>query len=310
MFKNKSFRALWLAPLISLITGCTGLLYYPTPYEYPDRKTMAQQPEDINFPSQDETKLHAWRFKSRLKTSSKCVLLHFHGNAQNLTTHFANFYSLPSVGYDYFIFDYRGYGSSQGKPTPEGTVLDGHAALRWIHKEYPDKDIVVIGQSLGGAIAMRTVLDLKDEVPVRLLVLDSTFSSYRSAARKVLAKNWVTWLLQPLGWLLMNDEYAPGDLSKLSPTPLVIIHGDRDQTIDFSLGERIFNEASEPKEFWRIPGGRHTDFMWRENGKYAEQFYNKLENVCGHVPDNKSSKEGGTARRSDEFLKATDRKAI
>lgn len=243
---------------------------------------MPLQPEDMTITSEDGTKLHAWRFKSSFKKPSPCVILHFHGNAQNLSTHFYSLYTAPGQGYDYLIFDYHGYGSSEGKPSPKATVEDGHAALRYIHELYPNRPIVVFGQSLGGAVALRTVIDMKNEIPVKLVVVDSTFSSYRSVARRVMAHNWITWLLQPIAWLTVSNEYAPkGRIKEISPIPLVVIHGDKDRGVDYENGQDVFAEAAEPKEFWHIPGGAHTDFMFREKGKYAEKFYDKLDSVCG-----------------------------
>ncbi|MES2964142.1 MAG: alpha/beta hydrolase [Bdellovibrionota bacterium] len=283
------FRWGWctISKLLALVlsftlTGCSSFLYYPTREEHVDRKKMPLQPEDMTITSGDGTKLHAWRFKSALKKPSPCVLVHFHGNAQNLSTHFYSFYTAPSQGYDYVIFDYRGYGSSEGKPFPRGTVEDGHAALRFVRDMYPGRPLVVVGQSLGGAVALRTVIDMKNEVPVKLVVVDSTFSSYRSVARKAMSRSWITWLLQPIAWLSMSDRYAPkGRLKEIAPIPLVVIHGDQDRGVEHELGREVFEEASEPKEFWHIPGGGHTDFMFREKGKYAEKFYDKLDAVCG-----------------------------
>lgn len=271
-----------LAGLLSVTTGCSSFLYYPTREEHVDRTKMPIKPEDLTITSADGTKLHAWRFKSQLKKPSPCVILHFHGNAQNISTHFFSFYTAPSQGYDYVIFDYRGYGSSEGRPSPRGTVEDGHAALRFVRDNYPDRPIVVVGQSLGGAVGLRSVIDMKNEVPVKLVVVDSTFASYRSAARKVLSNHWLTWLFQPIGWLAMSDEYAPkGRVKELSPIPLVVIHGDQDRGVHFDLGRTLYEEAAEPKEFWHVPGGGHIDFMFREKGKYAEKFYDKLDSVCG-----------------------------
>jgi fermentation-respiration switch protein FrsA (DUF1100 family) len=265
------------------LSACSNLLYYPAAQEFVDRKKMPIQPEDVEFASGDGTRLHGWYFKSILNAAStaNCTILLFHGNAQNISTHFFTLYSAPSQGYDYFIFDYRGYGSSAGKPSPEGTVADGRAAIQWLHDRDPKKKIIVMGQSLGGAIALKAVQEMNGKVPIELLIADSTFTSYKSAARQVLAKGWLTWLFQPLGWLLLGDKFAPKqEMAKLASIPLVVIHGDADQVIDFSLGERLYREAPGPKEFWRVPNGRHTDFMWAEKGQFAERFYNRLDQVC------------------------------
>ena len=177
------------------------------------------------------------------------------------------------------IFDYHGYGTSEGEPSPAATIADGHAALREMRKLYPDKKIVVFAQSLGGAIGLRAVIDMKNEVPVSLVVADSTFASYRSVARSTLAHGWITWPFQPLGWLVMSDEFAPRDvLSNLAPTPLVVIHGEKDRTVSIDMGWDVYDHAAQPKEFWSIPGGTHTDSMYRP--AIAKRFIEKLDSIC------------------------------
>lgn len=255
------------------------MLYFPTRIEHVDRSKMPIKPEDLAFNSEDGTHLHAWRFHAGAGAPGKCALLLFHGNGQNLSTHFFSLYWILEHGYDYVVFDYHGYGSSEGKPSPKATVEDGHAALREIHKLYPDKKIVVVAQSLGGAIGLRSVLDLKNEIPISLIIADSTFASYRSVARSTLSNQWQTWLFQPLGWLLMSDQYAPGDdLKNLAPIPLVVVHGDQDTAVDISMGRDVFARASAPKEFWLVPGGHHIDAFWHV--EMRDRLLAKLAAVC------------------------------
>jgi fermentation-respiration switch protein FrsA (DUF1100 family) len=275
---------------ILALSGCSSLLYFPTRIEHVDRKKMPVQPIDINFPSEDGTNLHAWQFHAVKGESSKCVILDFHGNGQNLSTHFFSLYWVLEHGLDYMIFDYHGYGSSEGKPSPKATVEDGHAALRKIHQLYPDKKIVVLAQSLGGAVGVRSVVDIKNEVPVILVFADSTFDSYRTAARTVLSHHWLTWLFQPIGWLVMSDTYAPGnDVAKLSPIPLVVIHGDQDTEVDISNGHDLFDRAASPKEFWEVPGGHHIDALYRP--EIQQRFLDKIDSVCNesHLSPSKAA---------------------
>jgi fermentation-respiration switch protein FrsA (DUF1100 family) len=272
---------------ILLLTGCSSFLYYPTRYEHVRRERLPVKPEDIEFTSEDGTKLHGWYFHAPASTRRNCTIVFFHGNAQNLTTHFLTLLSAPPRGYDYFIFDYRGYGSSEDKPpSPATTAADGRSAIRWVKKYDPKQNLIIFGQSLGGAVALRSTIDLLSEVKPKAVIVDSTFSSYQAVGRSVLSKSWITWLLQPLPYLLLSDRYAPeSDLPKLSPIPLLVIHGDQDQTVDFKMGERVFAHAVEPKEFWRVENGHHTDFMWHTEpgdpaGKYAKKFYEYLDQKC------------------------------
>ncbi len=275
---SKFTRVVCVLILAVTTSGCSSLLYYPTRIEHVDRKKMPVKPVDLDFASEDGTKLHAWQFKAP-RPSSKCVILQFHGNAQNLSSHFHSLYWILDHGIDYMVFDYHGYGSSDGEPSPKATVEDGHAALRKIHSLYPDKKIVVVAQSLGGNVGLRSVADMKNEIPVSLVFADSTFASYRSVARSALSRGWLTWLFQPIGWLVMNDTYASKDrIGEIAPTPIVVIHGEDDNTVDISMGRDVFDRARDPKEFWAIPGGRHIDSFYRPD--LRERVLAKLKPLC------------------------------
>ena len=272
LFKCVLLRCIVLSSFVGLMSGCSSLLYYPVKEPFTDPAQFRHKPVDVDFVTSDGIHLHGWYFKSRVRPAKATVLL-FHGNAQNITTHFFSLYWALEEGLDYFIFDYRGYGQSEGKPSPEGTVIDGHAAVNWIkaHKD-PATKLVIFGQSLGGAIAMRVACELP-AADYDKLVVDSTFLSYRKVAQKVLAKSWITWPFQWIGWLVMNDSYSAKDcIQNVAPHPLLVIHGVDDQVVPFALGEKIYEVANPPKEFWQIEGGRHTDFLFRENFRFQKMF--------------------------------------
>lgn len=278
--KNQ-FLAWLVAIVLSLFSGCSSMLYYPTQQRYFEPERLGLKVEDLWIPSADGERLHGWYFRAETEKNPKALVVFFHGNAENLTSHFASLAWLPSHGFDYFIFDYRGYGQSSGKATPENTVMDGMQVMRAMRSRVPKGvPLVVFGQSLGGAVALRALIELKHEISVALVVVDSSFGSYRSAARRMLSKNWLTWIFQPLGLLLMSDAWAPGKrVSELAPTPLVVMHGDEDRVIDYRLGEKLFEDAGEPKEFWKVEGGAHTDGFWRHGETYRLRFLRKMEEI-------------------------------
>ena len=254
-----------------LLAGCSSLLYYPTQHQYVITEKLPIQPEEVTFASEDgTTQLHAWMFKSPTD-KPKATVIHFHGNGQNLSAQFFFAYWMLEHDIDLFVFDYRGYGKSQGEPSPKGTVEDGKAALRYIQSHKRESPLVIFGQSLGGAIALRVAGELRDEIPYKAVVVDSTFHSYKEAARKVLNNSWITWPFQWLSYLVLSDKYGPEDyIGRISPRPLLVVHGTNDKTVAYSLGQRVFELANPPKEFWEIKGGVHTDFMMRENRKYQK----------------------------------------
>jgi uncharacterized protein len=256
-----------------LFIGCSSFFYYPTQIEYVNKDTLPAKPEEFSIPASDGHQIPVWYFKSAQK-QTKGIIVHFHGNAQNLTSHFAFLHTAPLNGYDHLIFDYRGYGKSAGKPNPENTVADGMSVLRWIKNKYPKTPMIVLGQSLGSVISLKTIINLQKEFVPDVVVIDSGFSSYRSVARTVLSNHWITWLLQPIGWLVVDNSMAP-TIEELPAVPLLVVHGTQDPVVAFQHGKKIFDKAKEPKTFWTIEGGKHTQFLFIE--KYKTDFYKFLE---------------------------------
>lgn len=271
-------RNIMLLTLLLSSTACNSLFYHPAKEELVHRHKMPIQPTDVFFTNDTGQKLHAWHFKSDQK--SKAIILFFHGNAENLSTHFYTLYGLTKHGFDYLIFDYQGYGKSEGSPSPSGTLVDARAAYQWIKENYNNLPIVIFGQSLGGAIAARFSSEIADP-QIRALILDSTFVSYREVANDVLRKNWLTWPFQFLTYILIDDTYAPiKKIEKLDVIPhKLVIHGTNDPIVSYHLGEKLYEQLPGKKLFWKIEGGAHTDFMWRDNGNYSQKFIEYLNDA-------------------------------
>ncbi len=261
------------------LMGCSSVFYFPEKREFVDRSKLPVKPEDLLIKTSDGENLHAWYFKTP-KGKPKGLIVQFHGNGQNQSTHFLYVYEGLNYGFDLLTFDYRGYGVSTGKPTPQGTVKDGKAVLNWVLQNKSSLPLIVIGQSLGGAVAMKTLEEMHGQIPVQLLVLDSTFASYRSAARGVASAHWLTWIFQPFVWLLVDNSASPqDDLEKLAPYKKLVIHGQEDKVVNFNLGKDLFESLPEPKEFRPIHGGHHTDFLWREAGQPGRKFYQDISGL-------------------------------
>ncbi len=271
--------------LAIFLSSCTSMLYAPDRIMYVDRKKLNPQPEDVNFSAQTvagEQGLVGWYFASSPKP--KAVIVYFHGNGQNRSAHFMGLYWLIKEGYDLFIFDYPGYGDIEGEATPKNTIETGEAAIRVVMQKKPGVPLIIYGQSLGGAVALRTVIEMKKEIQPKLIVADSTFLSYRSAAKSVLSRHWLTWAMQPFGWLVMSDAFAPKDrIQEISPFPLLVIHSKEDQIINYDLGREVFDRAAEPKEMWTLEKGGHIETFSGRDMLYAVQtrkkFLAKLEAV-------------------------------
>jgi hypothetical protein len=208
-------------------------------------------PQDLYFNSADGLTLHGWYFRAR---EEKGTILICHGYAKNISMHVNDDLWLIAAGYNLFIFDYRGYGKSQGTPVIGGVQLDAEAALKTLLCTFPrakQDGIIVFGKSLGGAIAVYIVANSPYKYLVKTLIVDSTFSSYRKFAREKIAGSIIGWPFQyPLSFLV-NDDYSPVEFIKnVSPVPVVIIHGNQDESAPMHHGRMLYDAALPPKKFW------------------------------------------------------------
>jgi hypothetical protein len=177
-----------------------------------------------------------------------------------MSSHYLSLAWLVEQGYQLVAFDYRGYGKSEGDPSQKGTYFDALAALNlaWkFHQENHAQHFIVFGQSLGGAIAARALQDFPQKDHVDLLVLDSTFTSYKSVARRKMASFWLTWPLSPLASLLVSDEYNAEDALKTNRSPVLIIHDKEDPVLPFSCAEDSYKLVTAKKDFWVLDQGAH-----------------------------------------------------
>lgn len=268
------FLALLCLPLFC---SCSNLLYYPDRVLYSVPSRMGLKSSEIPFASSDGTRLYGWFFPARVPAGSrpKGTITLFHGNAQNLSAHSLSLTFLVDQGYSLWAFDYRGYGKAEGDPSPRGTVEDGVAGLEqaWkLHHESGARSFIVVGQSLGGAVAMRSLRDFSHLGAVDLIVLDSTFSSYQHVARKTLARSWLTWPFQWLPYLVISDEFAPEEDLRTNTRRLLILHDEDDPTVAFECGREVDRIAGGPKEFWRFKRGRHISAFAQDEPENRQRF--------------------------------------
>lgn len=246
-------------------SGCNHLLYPADRMPYLIPEQIKPRPKDVRIPVGDPVNnesLHAWYFK-HLSKNRKGIVVQFHGNGQNLTTHFFFFKWMIDHGYDFLIFDYRGYGASSGEQaTQEKTVQDGVAVFDYIHKTYPGVPVVAIGQSLGSAVLGRTLQELNRnqfQILPQFVVFDSSFISYQAAARSTLSQRWFLNLLKPFTYFLIDDDWSPrADLKNQPQIPALFFHNSGDSIIKLDLGRDAFNEWKGQKHFFQDEDGTHT----------------------------------------------------
>lgn len=268
-----------LLSIMSLfITGCESLFFYPEKELIITPHISKYSPQDIYFLTTDGLKLHGWLFTK--ETNNKGIILHLHGNAENISTHINSIIWLFDEGFNIFTFDYRGYGKSEGKPTIHGIHLDANAALEKIIQlqEIHRNRIFVLGQSLGASVAVYTVATSKYKSQIKAVILDSPFASYRKIVKEKASE---FALVQPLSYVLqflIPEKYSPDIwIEKLPPAATFIIHGEKDRIIDPYHSLILFKKAAGIKELIIVPGADHIQgFASIEVRKRLIEFLNSI----------------------------------
>jgi uncharacterized protein len=234
------------------------LVFYPTPASewWNDPPETAIQ--DVYYTSAGGAKLHAWYFPTG---SNEPTLVLFPGNAGNLSGRGQSMVKIRErLGTSVLIFDYPGYGKSEGKPNEPNCYDAAEGAVRWLgnEKAVPIERMIFYGESLGGGVAT----EMARRHPCRALILVKTFVSLPAAA-----KRHYPWL--PCHWLMSNRF---DNLAKLPEVhaPVFIASASEDGVVPYEHGELLFAAASEPKQFFRDEGSDHNDPL-------PDQFWDALK---------------------------------
>ena len=221
-----------------------GQVYHPT-REWADPDPDAKGSfEDIYFNSSDGMRLNAWFFPAHSDSPRKHrAILLCHGNGGNVSHRVDLCRALLRTGVNVLVFDYRGYGRSEGKPDEEGTYRDAQAAHQWLRSRgFDAQNIIAFGESLGGGVASELVLR---EVAGGL-VLQSAFTSIADAGADLFP-----WL--PVRWLNTIKYDTLKKLPRIN-VPVLVMHSRDDELIRFRHAERNFAAANESKLFWETNG--------------------------------------------------------
>jgi len=204
--------------------------------------------DDVVFNSADGVKLTGWYVPAK---NSKLTVLICHANGGNMYHRLDTINIFYNLGVSCFIFDYRGYGNSEGVPSEEGTYLDAEAALKWLgeQKNVSASDVIMFGRSLGGAIAAQ----LAGRVEARALVLESAFTSYVDIGQQF-------YPYMPVQWFA-RFSYRTIDYIQEVRCPVMIIHSRGDEVVPFEFGLELYEAANEPKEFVEIYGNHNDGFL-------------------------------------------------
>lgn len=277
--------ALRLASLAMMLMlgGCVqGLFFHPDNRDYGRPSALGLQgATDVYFKTADRSTLHGWWLPAAPQAGPpRCTVLHVHGNAANISNHLPLVAWLPAEGVNVMMFDYRGFGLSGGKPSLDGVVADTEAAIRaaLAHSGSTPGRLVVLGQSLGGASAIRAVAR-SSAGQVQGLIVDAAFASYRDVAHDVAQQIKLLALLAPvLKRTLPDAEDDPVTAMPRLNVPVWVIHGEADDIISMTHGRRLFEAAREPRAWIPVPGAGHLESLMRDDVRRA--VLGALEQAC------------------------------
>ena len=253
----------------ALCLGCSRPFFHPETglRGTPDQIGFAYQ--DVAFASEDGVRLRGWLVRAH-PGPARATVVFLHGNAENVSTHLGNVLWLCSAGFDVFLFDYRGFGLSDGSPDLTGVGNDAVAALHAIRSQ-PGVDperILVFGQSLGASIALSAVARTLPQAPVVALIADSAVADWQLVARQALARWWLTWPLQwPLSLMAPSEPNPLRAAASLGDLPLLFVAGDADEVVPPEHSRRLQAAAGPHAELWIAPGASHiatfSNPLWR-----------------------------------------------
>lgn len=242
--------------LALLPTGCNGVFYQPDHAVYGSPADEGLRYSSRTWDTDDGERLQAWVIEPPAAPIG--VVLHFHGNAENRTSHFGFVSWLAHRGYTVVAFDYRGYDGSSGRPGREGLYKDGLRMLRAVCLDFPGPRFLV-AQSLGGSVLVPALADFPDPHCYQAMVIESSFASYREMAVEKLANFGFAPPFRAVLRHLVSVEHEPIEAAPRVTLPALVIHGDQDGVVPIEQGLRLFNSlGSEDKAFMRLPGEGHT----------------------------------------------------
>jgi hypothetical protein len=268
-----------IAPLVFAYLAFCGLrwmeyavTFHPERYN-PDQAWIAPPgAEDVWFRSEGGLKLHGWFIDSQTKPALATVI-YFHGNSGNLSHIGWLGESLSRRGFDVLLFDYRGYGQSEGAISDERDLYaDADAAYNYVVNErmVSPAQIILYGQSLGTTAAV----DVASRREASAIILESGLSSASRMAEKMMP-----WLPRFLHGLAVNRFESARKLAQVH-CPSLITHGDPDPTIPTEQGRELFAAASEPKRLMVIRGAGHCVFGFGGDG-YFDQIAAFIRDALG-----------------------------
>jgi fermentation-respiration switch protein FrsA (DUF1100 family) len=261
------FKQIIIAVIVAvLIWSVIAMIFEERFIFFPDKYPSGRYKESPRVPNlvdcwitaEDGVKLHGWYVSN---DSAIATLVIAHGNAGNISHRLDILQALQHTGFNVLMFDYRGYGRSDGSPSEDGTYKDGRAAFDYV-QGLPNIDpyrIIIWGTSLGGAVAV----DIATQRQAAGLILESTFTSAKDLAA-------IHYPFLPARYFIRTKLNSIDKIANIH-IPLLVIHGTKDELVPMHLGKKLFAAANEPKEFYEIFNADHNNTFFIDKANYLNR---------------------------------------
>ena len=233
-----------------VIFGCSqrSFLYFPSKETIDISNYDDTGLNEVELTTSDGLVLKSW-FKKPNSQEGYTILI-FHGNAGHIGDRVEKFKRFIAAGHGLLFLEYRGYGGNPGKPTEKGLHNDALAALNFLSKQYIFSDkIILYGESLGCGIAAK----LSSENVFAATILEAPYTSIADVAQHHY------WYL-PVKWLVLDRYDILGIINNIK-SPLMVLHGEKDNVINIEFGKKVFDAAPEPKEALFVPNAGHNNLF-------------------------------------------------
>lgn len=260
----KLFNRLTILAASLVLTGCTSLsalFFYPQSALISTPKDAGLEYQDVWVKTEDKTKLHAWWIPVQgADPDSNLMLLYVHGNAENISTHSRSIYWLPANGVSVLALDYRGFGASEGKALMPDVFQDLEAAALWMKQKHPQKELIILGQSIGAAMAINFIAQTANKYEIQALVLDAPFTGFATSARSAMSKSVMGWFIWPFT-VLIPSQWDPIKHIEKIDIPVLVMHSQKDEIVPYRMGKKLYEtwQKAHPQQqlCWLDSKGTH-----------------------------------------------------
>ena len=237
-----------------------NLLYHPSENNYQNDEVKFDY-EEVYIEVENEIRLKSWLINKDFKNLK--TLLIFHGNAGDLSNRIYKLNELNKLQINILLISWRGFSGNKGSPTEKNLYKDAEAAIKWLNKKnVSNNQIILYGESLGTGIAV----EMAKKNDFNSIILESPFTSIENSAK-------IYYPYLPVKYLL-KDRYDTISKINMVKSPIMIMHGEKDDVVPLSMGKKLFEKANSPKHSYFTSTGDH---MMEFNPELLKEIKNFIE---------------------------------